>query len=168
MIRFCERNLSLGYMGHWFSFTHGFSLVVDFSLVCRCRTRSVDVSEDNVCRLSNSVTRSRSSTLEIPSCCSHSLFVVIVSHRELIAPEVVRACRYWVYMYEGSTHLRWLVVQVLFVHGGILPFATNSAGACLLQVVVLCMCSACASACACHVQVQVQVQVQVLCMCSFM
>ena len=109
------------------------------------------------------------STLEIPSCCSRSLFLVIVSHRELIAPEVVRACRYCVYMYKGSTHLRWLVVQVLFVHGGILPFATNSAGARLLRVVVLCMCN-CVCKCMCMSCAgagagagAVQVQLQVMC-----
>ena len=128
-------------------------------------------AEDHIRRLSNSVTRSRWSTLKIPSCCSRSLFLVIVSNRELIAPEVDRACRYWVYMYEGSTHLRWLVVQVLFVHGGILPFATNSAGARLLRVVVLCMCKcmckcmcmSCAGASAGAGAGAVQVQLQVMC-----
>ena len=95
------------------------------------------------------------------------MFLVMVSHRELIAPEVVRACRYLVYMYEGSTHLRWLVVQVLFVYGDILPFATNIAGARLLRVVVLCMCKCVCKCMSCHVQVQVLVQVHVLCRCSF-
>ena len=128
-------------------------------------------AEDHVRRFSNLVSRSRSSTLEIPSCRSRSMFLVMVSHRELIAPEVVRACRCLVYMYEGSTHLRWLVVQMLFVYGDILPFATNIAGARLLRVVVLCMCKcvckcmcmSCAGASAGAGACAVQVQLQVMC-----
>ena len=94
MIRFREKNLSYSHIGHGVSFTHGFSLVVDFSLVSRCCTHSGDVSADLVRRLSILVSRSRSSTLDLASCCSRSLFLVIVSHREPIVPEVVRACRY--------------------------------------------------------------------------
>ena len=68
-------------------------------------------------------------------------------------------CRYLVHMYEESTHLRWLVVQVLgFV-------ATYCLLPLKVPVHVCCelLCCACASACAgagasaCAVQVQLQV-----------
>ena len=93
MIRFHEKNLSYSYIGHRFSFTLGFGLVVDFS---RCCTRSGGVSADLVRCLSISLSRSGSSTLDLDlaSCWSRSLFLEIVSHREPIAPEIVRACRY--------------------------------------------------------------------------
>ena len=43
----------------------------------------------------------------------------------------------------GVHHLILLVVQVLFIRGGILPFATIIASARLLYVVLLCMCMCC-------------------------
>ena len=44
-----------------------------------------------------------------------------VPHTALDTPAIVRACRYCTVL--GSSHLRLLVVQVLCVYGGILPFA---------------------------------------------
>jgi hypothetical protein len=113
------------------------------------------------------VSQSRLSTLKIPSCRSRLLFLVMFLHREFIAPAVVRACRYLVYMYGGSTHLRLLVVQVLFIHGGILPFATNIASARLLRVVLLCMCKCMCKWTCMSCAGAVQVQGHVLCGCSF-
>ena len=65
------------------------------------------------------------------------------------------------YMYEESTHLRWLVVQVLGFMATycLLPLIVPVHGCCEL------LCCACASACACAgaSACAVQVQLQVMC-----
>ena len=84
-----------------------------------------------------------------------------------MAPEVVRACRYLVHMYEESTHLRWLVMQVLGFMATycLLPFIV------LVHIFCESLCCACACACACASACAgacasacaVQVQLQVMC-----
>ena len=70
------------------------------------------------------------------------------------------------YMYEESTHLRWLVVQVVGFMAAycLLPFMV------LVHVSCGLLCCACASACAnaCASVCAVQVQLQVMCgVCAF-
>ena len=78
------------------------------------------------------------------------MFLEVVTHRESIvkvAPEVVRACRYYVHTYEDSTHLRLLDVQVLSIMAVycLLPFMMS------LHVYCDLLCCACASASAVQV-----------------
>ena len=81
------------------------------------------------------------------------MFLKEVTHRESIAPEVVRTCRYYGHTYENSTHLRLLVVQVLSIMATyyLLPFMMSLHVGCKL------LCCACANACAVQVQVQLSV-----------
>ena len=97
--------------------------------------------------------QSRSHSSFLARCWSRSLILEVVTNRESIAPEVVRACRYYVHTYEDSTHMRLLVVQVLSIMAAycLLSFMIS------LHVCCELFCCACASACAVQVQVQISV-----------
>ena len=98
--------------------------------------------------------RSRSSTLEVPGSHSCLLFLVMFSHRELVAPAIVRICMYLVYCTGGPP-----------------PEIVSCAGAFyswrhLAFCHYYCQCTVAVSCVAVHVQVHVQVHVHVMCRCS--
>ena len=68
------------------------------------------------------------------------MFLKVVTHRESIAPEVVRTLQILSAHVQGF-HTPEIVSRAgsLF-HGGILPFAFHDVIACVLRVIVLCMC----------------------------